>query len=263
MTASLSVRVVEERLAVRDGVPLYVLQEFTDRMPWLVAGTTGAGDGTDDGFDLGLFGSNPVGESIARWRAVLRVTGMRGAAHSRQAHETRIQLHAAAHEGLLVSDGFDGHMTRAAGLLLTVSIADCVPVFLVDENARAIALLHAGWRGVAGGMLEHGIDALRAHAGSRPERLRVHAGPSICGECYEVGPEVHEALGLPRPSRNTPVDLRGVLARRAVARGVEPDRMTVSAHCTRCGPRRFFSHRGGERGRQMGVLGLKASGDGR
>lgn len=254
MTASTTARVVEERLAVTDGVPLFVLQEWTERVPGLVAGTTGAGD--DGSFDLGLFGVNPVGESLARWRTLIGVTGMRGAAHSRQAHQTRIQQHDAAHDGLLVSEGYDAHVTRATGLLLAVSIADCVPVFLVDEDARAIALLHAGWRGVAGGMLEQGIAALRQSAGARAGRLRVHFGPSICGTCYEVGPEVHEALGLPRPATNTPVDLRAVLAGRAAAQGVDPEGVTVSAHCTRCGPGRFFSHRNGERGRQMGVLGL-------
>ena len=262
MTANTSARVVEERLAVHDGVPLFALQDWTDRMPWLVAGTTGAGTGdAAGGFDLGLFGRNPVGESVARWRRLIAATGMRGAAHSRQAHEARIQLHTAAHDGLLVSEGFDGHATRAAGLLLAVSIADCVPVFLVDEDARAIAMLHAGWRGVAGGMLERGVAALRDLAGSRPERLHMHAGPSICGKCYEVGPEVHEALGLARPATNTPVDLRAVLAGRAAVLGLDADRVTVSAHCTRCGPGRFFSHRGGERGRQMGVLGIEAMGD--
>ena len=255
MTASTSARVVEERLAVRDGVPLFVVQEWADAMPWLVAGTTGAG--ADGAFDLGLFGDNAVGESLARWRALVAATGMRGAAHSRQAHRTRIQVHGAAHEGLLVSEGYDGHVTRAPGLLLAVSIADCVPVLLVDEDARTIAALHAGWRGVAGGMLEQGVAALREGAGARPERLRMHAGPSICGVCYEVGPEVHDALGLERPSTNTPVDLRAVLAARAHALGLEPERVTISAHCTRCGPGPFFSHRAGQRGRQMAFVGIR------
>ncbi len=264
MNASTSARVIEERLTVTDGVPLFVIQEWIDAMPWLVAGTTGAGEDEAAGeFDLGLFGDNPVGASVSRWRALIAATGMRGAAHSRQAHQTRIQLHAKAHEGLLVSNGYDGHVTAASDLLLAVSIADCVPVFLVDDDARAIALLHAGWRGVAGGMLEQGIAALGERASSRPERLRAHFGPSICGRCYEVGPEVFEALGLPRPTTNAPVDLRAVLASRAAARGVDPERITISAHCTRCGPGRFFSHRGGQRGRQMGVLGIKAMGDGR
>lgn len=255
MNASTTARVVEERLTVTDGVPLFVIQEWADELPWLVAGTTGAGD--DGSFDLGLFGENPVGASLARWRALRAATGMRGVAHSRQAHQTRIQRHDVVHEGLLVSEGYDGHVARVPGLLLAVSVADCVPVFLIDEEARAIALLHAGWRGVAAGMLEQGLAALRDLADTPAARVRVHAGPSICGRCYEVGPEVHEALGLSRPPTNTPVDLRAVLASRAVAQGVHADRVTISAHCTRCGPGAFFSHRAGQRGRQMGVLGIR------
>ena len=194
---------------------------------------------------------------MARWRSLIGATGMQGAAHSRQAHGRLVQTHAVAPIGLLYSDGFDGHATAAPGVALTVSVADCIPVFLVDDDARAIALLHAGWRGVAGNILEVGLAALAGLAGTRPERVWLHAGPAICGACYEVGPEVHEALGLGRPSTNANVDVRAALVRQAVAAGVEPERISVSAHCTKCGPGRFFSHRAGSTGRQMGVLGLK------
>ena len=249
------VRVVEERLAVMDGVPLFVIRDWADRFPWLFAATTGAGvDGT---FDLGLFGAQPVGESMARWRALIAATGMQGAAHSRQAHHRRVQTHATAHPGLLVSEGFDGHATSASGALLAVSIADCIPVFLADEDARAISLLHAGWRGIAADILEVGLAALTALAGTRRERVWLHVGPAICGKCYEVGPEVFEALGLPRPASNALIDVRAVLAANAMAKGLDPERVSVSAHCTRCGPGRFFSHRAGHKGRQMGLLGIR------
>ena len=248
-------RVVEERLAVTDGVPLFVIEEWAARFPWLFAATTGAGESGD--FDLGLFGDVPVGESMARWRSLIAVSGTQGAAHSRQAHGRLIQTHAAPHVGLLVSDGFDGHATTASGLLLAVSIADCIPVFVVDEDARAIALMHAGWRGVAADILDVGLAALAGIAGTRAERVWLHAGPAVCGECYEVGPEVHEALGLPRPATNTPVDVRAVLVDKAMRAGVAPERISVSAHCTRHGPGRFHSHRAGQRGRQMGVLGIE------
>jgi YfiH family protein len=176
--------------------------------------------------------------------------------HSRQAHGNVVQLHHDAQDGLLVTDGFDGHATTTPGLLLTISVADCVPVFLLDPEARAIALLHAGWRGVAGDVLEAGLDALAELAGTRPEHVWMHAGPAICERCYEVGPEVHAAIGLPRPEGNTTIDLRGALARRAQRSGIALDRVTISAHCTKCGPGRFFSHRAGERGRQMALLGV-------
>jgi copper oxidase (laccase) domain-containing protein len=92
---------------------------------------------------------------------------------------------------------------------------------------------------------------------SRAQDLHVHFGPAICGVCYEVGPEVHEALGLEVPAQNTPVDLRAVLAQRAIAAGVHAANVSTSTYCTRCSDRIFFSHRGGDAGRQMGLIGIE------
>lgn len=149
----------------------------------------------------------------------------------------------------------DGHVTDVEGVLLAVSIADCVPVSVVDPARRRVALLHAGWRGTAEGILERGLDELAGEAGAAG--LLVHLGPAICGGCYEVGPEVFEALGRPRPDAPSPIDLRSVLAERAVAAGVEGDHVSVSELCTRCEHDLLFSHRGGDSGRQVAYLGVR------
>lgn len=155
-------------------------------------------------------------------------------------------------------DGVDGHLTDVPGLLLAVSVADCVPVSVVSPSRRVVAALHAGWRGAAAGILEAGIRRMADEFAAEPADLHVHLGPAICGACYEVGPEVHAALrpDAPPPAAPTPVDVRAVLAERAVAAGVAPENVTVSAHCTLHG-HDFFSHRGGAACRQMGVLGLR------
>ena len=254
MVGSAAARMVHES-AVPGPVPLFSHDDWRERFPWVLAGTTGAG--ADASFDLGLFGDSPVGAVTARWRELLRHSGFLGAVHSRQVHGSLVQSHHDAHEGLLVTEGFDGHVTAHDSLLLTVSVADCVPIFLLDAEREWVALLHAGWRGVAADMLEAGLAALARLGGSAAEDVWLHAGPAICGRCYEVGPEVHEALGLPRPRGNSPVDLRAALVERALRSGVPLDQISVSGHCTRCGPGDFFSHRGGQRGRQMGLLGLR------
>jgi YfiH family protein len=146
-------------------------------------------------------------------------------------------------------------VTSEPGVLLAVSAADCVPIFVVDPRERMVAALHAGWRGVAAGVLERGLAAFSVRL-SRTE-LRVHLGPAICGSCYEVGPEVFEAVGLAAPGRPAPIDLRAVLARRAIEHGVEPEHVTISEHCTLCTASDLFSHRGGDRGRQVGYLGIR------
>lgn len=244
-------RRVTEAPVETNGVTLHVHQDWSDRFAWLVQGTTGRG------FDLGLFGTEPVGESMRRWRMLREAAGCVAAVHARQVHETRIQRHDREPlPGLHVGEGFDGHVTVISRCLLAVSVADCVPVFLIDARRRAVAALHAGWRGAAAGMVQAGVRTL-VDGGGRAADLWLHAGPAICGECYEVGPEVHEALGLPVPARNTPVDVRAVVARRAAEAGIPDHQISVSSLCTKCSEGLFYSHRGGDRGRQMGVIAVR------
>lgn len=246
----------EERRAGE--LPIYRQPEWAARFPWLLQGTTARGG--DGGFDLGLFGSTPVREAVDRWRSLREALGVRRAAHARQVHGSDILVHGAGPPGLLVSEGYDGHATSQPDLLLTVSVADCVPISLVEPHARAIALLHGGWRGVAAGILERGIALLHHMTGTDAGAFWLHLGPAICGRCYEVGPEVVSALGLPVPAGRASVDLRGTLAERATRLGIPAGQISISGYCTRCGadgdavPSPFFSHRGGCAERQLGFL---------
>jgi polyphenol oxidase len=239
-------------------LPLWIHPEWQARFPWLVQGVTGRGEG-EEPFDLGLFGGNPVGEVLARWELLRAATGMQRIVHSRQVHGAELRAHGPGDEpGLLIGSGHDGHLTRTPGVLLTVSIADCVPVYIIDAAQRAVALVHAGWRGVAAGIVERAVERLRLWRGAG-EEVWLHCGPAICGSCYEVGPEVHAAVMTGAAPRQvpTPIDLRAAIAARAAVLGIQPERVTASAHCTRCGPGSFFSHRAGSSGRQMAVLGVR------
>ncbi|MFW6330111.1 MAG: polyphenol oxidase family protein [Gemmatimonadota bacterium] len=227
---------------------VYPVPVWRSRFPWLVHGTTGrAGE-----FDLGLFGTVPAGEGMDRWAALRARVELPRAVHGKQVHGRRVMEHGDGPAGLFVTQGVDGHVTGERGVLLTVSVADCVPISLVDPERRRVALLHGGWRGTAAGIMAAGLERL----GSPPSKLHAHLGPAICGACYEVGPEVHEALGVPIPDGNTPVDVRAVQAWQLVGAGVPPARITVSEHCTRCGEG-FYSHRAGDSGRQVGILGTR------
>ncbi|HEX2205131.1 MAG TPA: polyphenol oxidase family protein [Longimicrobium sp.] len=258
MATATEPRIVEERRLAGE-VPLWVHPEWSERFPWLVQGTTGRGEG-EAPFDLGLAGVQPVGAALDRWRALLAATEMETVAHARQVHGADLWVH---HErgapGVLVMDGFDGHVTDRPGLLLSVGVADCVPVSVVSAEHRAVALLHAGWRGTAAGIVERGIHRVMESWQAAPAAVWVHCGPAICGACYEVGPEVHAGVHPDRdpPSAPTPIDLRAGIFERALALGVPAAQITLSAHCTRCGPPDFFSHRGGSKARQMGVLGVR------
>jgi YfiH family protein len=239
------------------GVPLYVVSDWADRFPWLFAGITHAGAGPDP-FDLRLFGEPASELAPARWNDLLQASAFAAIVHARQIHETRIVVHDGVGKGILEArEPADGHATAESGVLLAVTVADCVPVYLLDPDARAVALLHAGWRGAAAGILPRGIELLGQRWGTEPGDLLVHLGPAICGECYEVGPEVFEALGLEAPPDPAPVDVRAALARQASTAGVPTESITVSDVCTLCGDNNLFSHRAGRSERQVAVVGIR------
>ena len=209
--------------------------------------TTGRGAGS-----FSTASTEPVRDVMARWdtlRKTLRQAGPR-LATARQVHGTRVLVHGTGWEGWLRCDDADGHASPERGTGMAVSIADCVPVFIAHPSGAA-ALLHSGWRGTAGRIVEHGIAAL-TQRGFAAAELRMHLGPSICGRCYEVSPEVHERLTGRRPAGPAPVDLRAVIADHARAAGVR--HISVSAACTRCDNDRLYSHRAGDSERQLGVL---------
>ena len=197
-------------------------------------------------------GAEPVGEVMGRWSALREALGAAGRrfATASQVHGSRIVRHADGWTGWLRADGADGHATRERGMSFAISVADCVPVFVAHPGG-AVALLHAGWRGTAAGILPAAL-ALLGEWGLRAADLRVYLGPAICGECYEVSPDVHHAVTGRAVDRPTRVDLRTVLAGQARAGGVAT--VTASEACTRCHQDRFFSHRGGDAGRQLGVI---------
>jgi copper oxidase (laccase) domain-containing protein len=152
-------------------------------------------------------------------------------------------------------DGVDGHLTGTPGVMLSVTVADCVPVYLIHPPSRTIGLLHAGWRGVAAGILETGISSLVDLCGGTVFDIVIHCGISICGECYKVGHEVRTAV-MGVPSEGGLLDLRAVLAARAGRLGAA--RVTASGWCAAHHRDRFFSHRasGGRDGRMVAYLGV-------
>ena len=128
--------------------------------------------------------------------------------------------------------------------------ADCLPVAI--GCAGAVAMIHAGWRGLAAGVLEEGVRAV-LELGDGGELVAV-VGPGAGACCYEVGPEVHHAFGgAHRDGRR--IDLRAIARERLLAAGVA--RVQDARVCTIC-DERFFSHRreGARAGRQAGVAWL-------
>src|SRR5438046_5721750 len=183
---------VREQPVADPAVPRMELRDWAERYG-VVAGITTRGSGR--GFSLGLWSEENVGQVMTRWRALRAAfPAFPGVVLSHQIHGTVVQWHREGQDGWLILDGVDGHATRTPGVLLTVTVADCVPVYLIAPQKRVVALLHAGWRGTAGGMLQQGVELLQREAFVTAPEIVMHGGVSICGSCYEVGSEVLERL---------------------------------------------------------------------
>ncbi len=244
--------VLTERAVATGGVARYELDEWREEHG-IVAGVTAR----DHGFDLSLRSETPIGKALGRWQALRHAVGpgFDAVVVSRQVHGTAVGLHHGDQSGFVIRDGLDGHLSAKAGLLLTVTVADCIPVYLLAPAGSAVGLLHAGWRGVAGGILERAVELLWEVAQVAPPDLVMHCGIGICGSCYEVGPEVLESVTGRGAREPTALDLRDVLTSRAQTLGV--GRVTTSPWCTAHDHDRFYSHRrsGGADGRMAAYVG--------
>ncbi len=174
-----------------------------------------------------------------------------GCVRPRQVHGVRVvrarpDLGAAREEG-------DAIVSDVPGLAVAVVTADCVPVLVSARDGACVAAIHAGWRGLAAGVVRAGIDAL-APLGGAPAELRAVVGPHIGACCYEVdepviaalrarfGAAAHAAL---RPVRagHALLDL-GALVREDCRRaGLAADAIAATSGCTRCEATRFHSYR--------------------
>jgi len=172
--------------------------------------------------------------------------------YGRQVHETTVRRATEPPGPQRPAADEDGQATALPDAPALVFVADCLPVMLVADGA--VAALHGGWRGLAGGILAEGVAALRELGAGGS--VRAALGPSARGCCYEVGEEVHAhfaAYDARVGERN--LDLAAVARAQLAAAGV--DEVHDTGLCTMCAdPELFFSHRrdGGVTGRQAGVV---------
>jgi YfiH family protein len=167
-------------------------------------------------------------------------------AQGRQVHGTDVEVWGAGAE-LGATPEVDAHVTTRRDIAPIVLVADCLPVVLSSESG--IAVVHAGWRGIVGGVIEAAIEQLRT-LGSDDDTLHGSIGPGAGPCCYEVGGEAKERLKSHLVGDNA--DLKAAAGKRIADAGA--DSVQDVGLCTMCDDR-FFSHRrdGGVTGRQAGV----------
>lgn len=163
----------------------------------------------------------------------------------------------------------DGLITNVPGLVLATFYADCVPLYFVDVQHKAIGLSHSGWRGTVARMGKVTIEAMQREYGTNPEKLICAIGPSICQDCYEVSSDVAEAFLQEFPGqehkilldkKNGKFQLNLWEANKQILldAGVKPSNISCTNLCTCCNDRNLFSHRAtnGKRGNLGAFLSL-------
>jgi polyphenol oxidase len=207
----------------------------------------GVSEGPYESLNLGILTDDVRSRVIENRELLLSDLGLSDVAMGRQVHGIAIkEWDGAPGEGPLVE--VDGHVTGVPGLGLLVLVADCLPVALVG-GGRA-AMLHCGWRGLAGGIIERALEAFEA-----PPAAAI--GPGIGRCCYEVGDEVlAEFSAYKGVADGRMLSLRAVARQKLEAAGVA--RIEDVDLCTSCRGDLFFSHRrdDGVTGRQSGIAWL-------
>jgi YfiH family protein len=144
----------------------------------------------------------------------------------------------------------DASITSTPGVVAAVLVADCMPVLLADVEGRCVGVAHAGWRGVAGGVIQATVRAMRSALGDREAELVAYLGPAIGPARFEVGAEVLEAIAGSLPGAAAAFRPRGdkyladlfALGRLALSE-VGVSRVQGGAECTFSAPDRFYSFR--------------------
>jgi YfiH family protein len=144
----------------------------------------------------------------------------------------------------------DASITSTPGVVAAVLVADCMPVLLADVEGRCVGVAHAGWRGVAGGVIQATVRAMRSALGDREAELVAYLGPAIGPAHFEVGAEVLDAIAGSLPGAASAFRPRGdkyladlfALGRLALSE-VGVSRVQGGAECTFSAPDRFYSFR--------------------
>jgi len=265
------------------------------RLPWLVHGFSTKPGGVSDQngervFNLGFTEWDTrenVLENRRRFQSALRASDLK-LISLQQIHSDVIHLFDAPPAEPCRGDA---SATNRPGLLLGVQTADCVPILLVDPKKRAVAAVHAGWRGTLQRIVVKAIGQLQMHFKTRSADLLAAIGPSIGGCCYEVGTEVASQFlsqfaeapewfdefrtgdepnpiqwlnmmppGHQPPPKNVLLDLRKANRAQLLGAGLRPSNIFVSDLCTACRRDLLFSYRkeGPQSGRLMSVIGIRS-----
>jgi polyphenol oxidase len=206
----------------------------------------------------GAVGDDPA-KVEENWARLARATGL-AFARVRQVHGCRVVV--AAGPGAPTEEA-DAVVSAVPGVAACVSVADCAPILLADPRSRAVAAVHAGWRGTLAGAAAAGVRALVDRHGARPGEVRAVVGPCIGPCCFEVSPELADRFraevdrtSAERRRVGSRVDLWRANELLLRAAGIARRNLEILWRCTSCDESAFFSHRRdrGATGRQVAFV---------
>lgn len=159
-----------------------------------------------------------------------------GLATAKQIHSNRVLLVKSPGP----QDEGDAMISNVPGIALSIRTADCLPILIADPRNRAVAAIHAGWRGVVSEIAPKTMEAMSVQFDSKPEELVIAIGPGIGACCFEVGPDVAVRFQL---SGRSKVDLVETVCRQLGRNGVTARQINAAKLCSKCNPELFESYR--------------------
>jgi YfiH family protein len=213
-----------------------------------------------DSFNLGDHVGDDAADVAANRDRVARELGVPGErlVWMNQVHGTGVAVVGEPRSGPVPAT--DALVTATPGLVLCVLVADCVPVLLADPVAGVVAAVHAGREGIRQGVVPAALSAM-ASLGARARHVSALLGPAVCGDCYEVPPEMQADVARVAPAaavrtrKGTPgLDLRAAVADGLRRAGI-PE-VVQDSRCTVEDPHLFSHRRDGVTGRQAGIVWL-------
>lgn len=190
--------------------------------------------------------ADPLPENVANRKRFFEANGLGGRkiVIANLVHGTHVEKITAGAEYVIPDT--DALITKEPGIILTVTGADCFPVYFEERTTGIIGLAHCGWRGIVDGIIEKTIASIIAMGGKK-ENLLIMIGPGICAKHFEIREDVLPSFSayddyITR-DKNIRVNLNGIMKKQAEGAGIVSENISDMNECTHCLPEKYFSYR--------------------
>lgn len=160
-------------------------------------------------------------------------------------HGNEVEIVSANHSNQIIPNK-DGLITNAPDLFLTVTVADCVPIYYFDQSKNVIGIAHSGWRGTVQNISKIIIEKMISEFDSDPKNIFAHIGPHIQKCHFEIKEDIIENFApefIIKDQNSFKVDLLSMIKTQLTSLGLDKNNISSSTDCTYCNPAKYFSYR--------------------